>query len=94
MGRLEGIVGDGGIAVGSSISLADVLIYNAFAECLTEVEAPEKEAWQRAPFNDAARMEAALAAHPKLKAICDADEEDADVLEGAWSMKFEETKRE
>ena len=52
MGRLEGIVGDAGIAVGSSISLADVLIYNTFAERLTEAEAPDKEAWQRAPFND------------------------------------------
>ena len=71
MGRLEGIVGAGGTAVGSSISLADVLIYNAFAECLTEAEAPDKEAWQRAPYNDAKRMEAALATHPKLKAICD-----------------------
>ena len=72
MNRLEGIVGDGGVAVGSSISLADVLIYNSFAECLTEAEAPDKEPYQRAPFNDAARMEAALATCPKLKANCDA----------------------
>lgn len=40
MGRLEGVVGAGGTAVGSSISLADVLIYNKFAECLTEAEVP------------------------------------------------------
>ena len=40
MGRLEGVVGAGGTAVGSSMSLADVLIYNKFAECLTEAEVP------------------------------------------------------
>lgn len=72
MGRLEGIVGDGGVAVGSSISLADVLIYNNFAECLTKEEAPDMPDWKRAPYNDAARMEAALAGCPKIKAICDA----------------------
>jgi len=69
MGRLEGIVGDG-FAVGGKLSLADVLIYNKFAETMTEAEGPDVPAWKRAPFNDAARMTAALAAHPKLQKIC------------------------
>lgn len=34
MGRISVIVGDAGIAVGTKLSLADVLIYHAFAEYL------------------------------------------------------------
>lgn len=42
-GRLEGIVGGSGTAVGTSISLADVMIYNTFAESLDEAESPQSE---------------------------------------------------
>ena len=31
---------------------------------------PDAPAWKRAPFNHAEKMAAALAAHPKLAAIC------------------------
>jgi len=66
MGRIEGIVGEGGVAVGSAISLADVMIYNKFAETMTKEEAgPDKKDHQRAPFASFEKMEAALAAHPK-----------------------------
>jgi glutathione S-transferase len=40
MGRLEGIVGGAGHAVGKKFTLADFLIYNTFAEKLTDAEQP------------------------------------------------------
>lgn len=56
MGRLEGVVGGGGTAVGGAISLADLLLYNKFAENLSEAEMPDAPAYKRAPFNDAQKM--------------------------------------
>lgn len=40
-GRIEGLVGDTGIAVGSSISLADVMIYSVFKENSPPEESPD-----------------------------------------------------
>lgn len=72
MGRIEAVVGSGGIAVGDKISLADVLIYNTFAEHLKDDEAAEGVAkFRREPFGSKARTDAALEKHPKLKAICE-----------------------
>jgi len=71
MGRIEAVVGDAGFAVGSKISLADVLIHNTFAEYLEPESAAEGMAeWKRYPFGSKEKMESALNAHPKLKAIC------------------------
>eukprot|EP01104_Vermistella_antarctica_P005964 TRINITY_DN16703_c1_g1_i1.p1 TRINITY_DN16703_c1_g1~~TRINITY_DN16703_c1_g1_i1.p1 ORF type:complete len:268 (-),score=61.65 TRINITY_DN16703_c1_g1_i1:208-969(-) len=67
-GRLEGIVGD--YAVGSSLSLADVLIYYTFAEELLAKDAPaDLPEWKRVPFANKAKSAEVLAAHPKLAAI-------------------------
>ena len=41
LGRIEVVVGSEGYTVGSKISLADILIYNAFGEYLKSTEAPE-----------------------------------------------------
>jgi len=71
IGRIEGCVGEGGFAVGSKISLADVLLYNAFAEFLEDSQAaPSVAQFKREPFASKARTDAALAAAPKIQAIC------------------------
>ena len=70
MGRMERLVGDDGFAVGGKLSLADVQLYNMFADTLTVAEAANKElpAHRREPLASGARTAAALDAHPKLKA--------------------------
>ena len=60
VGRMEKLVGSDGFAVGGKLSLADVLLYNMFADKL----APGKGE----PFNSAARTDLALEKCPKLKA--------------------------
>jgi len=73
MGRIESVLGPNtGFAVGSSLSLADVLIYNTFAELLTESEAPSADypAWKRESFGSKAKTDAVLANYPKLLACC------------------------
>ena len=57
---MEKLVGSDGFAVGGKLSLADVLLYNMFADKL----APG----QGEPFNSAARTDLALEKCPKLKA--------------------------
>ena len=69
LGRMENIVGDG-FAVGGKLSLADVLLFNAFADSLTEEQTlSELPAHRREPFCSLARTQAALAKHPKLAKI-------------------------
>ena len=69
-GRIEGIVGAGGCAVGGKLSLADVLIYNTFGEVLEAAQAPDgMPSWKREPFTSKARTDAALSSCPKLAAI-------------------------
>ena len=71
VGRIEDTLTEGCFAVGGKISLADVLIYNTFAEFLEDHEA--KDGFprdKREAFSSKARTDAALAAAPKLSAIC------------------------
>jgi len=71
--RIEFCLGDGGYAVGGKISLADLLIYNMYAEMMQPgEEAHDKVAqFRKEPFSDKAMTDAGLASCPKLKAICD-----------------------
>jgi len=72
MGRVEGVVGSDGYAVGGKMSLADVMIFNMFADNLSEGETlGELPGHRRECFGSKTRTDAALAAHPKLKAIVD-----------------------
>ena len=73
MGRIEACLGSNGFAVGSKLSLADIVIYNAFAEHLKDSEAKADMAqWKREAFGSKARTDAKLDKHPKLKASCQA----------------------
>jgi len=68
--RIESQVGAGGFAVGSAPSLADVLIYNSFAETLEDAQAKDGIAqYKKEPFGHKAHTDAALASCPKLSAI-------------------------
>lgn len=70
LGRIELVCGDKGFAVGSRMSLADVLVYNALAETLLENEAKEgTPSAARECFTSKERTDAALAPFPKLRAI-------------------------
>ncbi len=71
MGRLEAMLPGDGFAVGGRLSLADVMIFNMFGECLSEEQGPGLPSFRREPFASLARTNAALAAHPKIKAIVD-----------------------
>jgi glutathione S-transferase len=69
MGRIEaGLTGTNGFAVGNRLSLADVLLYNNFAEALTAAEAPEMSEDKRSPFGSKAHSDKALAAFPRIAA--------------------------
>lgn len=71
-GRIEHCVASGGFAVGGKTSLADVLLYNIFAEVLKDSEAPaDFPAYRRVPFGSLERTAAFLESHPNIKAICD-----------------------
>eukprot|EP00601_Ochromonadales_sp_CCMP2298_P007270 CAMPEP_0173202762 /NCGR_PEP_ID=MMETSP1141-20130122/19147_1 /TAXON_ID=483371 /ORGANISM="non described non described, Strain CCMP2298" /LENGTH=238 /DNA_ID=CAMNT_0014128151 /DNA_START=15 /DNA_END=731 /DNA_ORIENTATION=- len=72
-GRIEGCMGADGFAVGGKLSLADVLIYNMFAEVLKDDEcAVDTPAFKREAFGCKARTDVALAKFPKLKASVEA----------------------
>ncbi len=69
MGRLEHLVGDG-FAVGGKLSLADIQLFNIFADSLTaEQSLGDLPSYRREPFGSLARTSAALAKHPKLAKI-------------------------
>ena len=68
VGRIEASLTGTGFAVGNRLSLADVLIYNCFAETMTEAENAEKTAAQREPFTSAARTNELIAKSPKILA--------------------------
>ena len=69
-GRMENLVGKGGFAVGSKLSLADVLIFRFFGDVVRPGPENEKmRASQREPFESLARVVKALAKCPKLQAI-------------------------
>jgi hypothetical protein len=59
--------------VGNSLSLADVLIYNALAEELRAEEVEEDfPQWKREPFADKARVQSMLEKYPRLHASIEA----------------------
>ena len=72
MGRIENAMQNNGFAVGSSLSLADAMIYNAFAEYLADDQIPEDkrpmDKWRTEPYADQARMVAKLKNYPKISA--------------------------
>ena len=70
VGRIERLVGSNGFAVGSKLSLADVLLFRLLADVVPADAANEKEAaHRREPFGSVTRVNAALAKCPKVKAI-------------------------
>jgi glutathione S-transferase len=68
--RIEQMLGSHGYAVGNQLSLADILIYNSFAEELKEEEAagPQVAAWRYGPFGNKKRTDEMLEGFPKIKA--------------------------
>lgn len=73
MARIEAILGDAGHAVGTKLSLADVLIHNMFAEFVKDEECgPTFKDFNKGAFSDKARTDAAVAKFPKLAACCEA----------------------
>ena len=63
----------GPYAVGNQLSLADVLMYNTFAEVLRPEDAKtELPSYRREPFGSYARTEAALAKFPRIVASVNA----------------------
>ena len=68
LGRLEHLVGDKGYAVGSKLSLADVYMFNMFADFLPLETHPDMPQMQREPFGDLARVQKVLKAFPKIEA--------------------------
>ena len=80
MKRLETFLGDG-YAVGGKLSLGDLLIYNAFAEVLTDEEIPRPDfpASRRFPFGSKEATDAALAGYPKISSIIASVKADANI---------------
>lgn len=69
MGRIENALGGDGFAVGSKMSLADIMLYYYFAEVLTDPESPAGfPLFKREPFGDIDRTQAAVARHPRIAA--------------------------
>jgi glutathione S-transferase len=71
-GRIETALGGNGFAVGNKLSLADVLLYNVFAEFLVDEQAGEMPQWKREAFGSKARTDALVAQHPKIQASINA----------------------
>jgi glutathione S-transferase len=72
VGRIEASLDASGYAIGSSISLADVVLYNAFAEVLREEERGEGfAAWRAEPMCSLARTNKLLESAPKLSGAID-----------------------
>jgi glutathione S-transferase len=68
MGRIEETLGSNGFAVGTKLSLADVLIYETFSEFLKDEEAGSLPSFRRECFCSKAKTDALLAKYPKLQA--------------------------
>ena len=68
-GRMEALVGDDGFAVGGKLSLADVLIFARFGDCLPEAGNEKVAKTTREPFGSLERTQKLLAAHPRLAKI-------------------------
>lgn len=68
-GRIEGLIGPRGYAVGSQFTLADIIVYNAFGDVLSAAENPGVPPHIREPFGSLSRTEQLLHKHPKLERI-------------------------
>lgn len=68
-GRMEALVGADGFAVGGKLSLADVLIFARFGDCLPEAGHEKVAKHMREPFGSLERTQKLLAAHPRLAKI-------------------------
>jgi len=67
LGRIENDIGDG-FAVGSAMSLADIVLYNTLGEFLPDDQAaPTVAQYKKEPFGSKARMEKVIAGYPKIK---------------------------
>jgi len=88
MGRIEAsLTGSGIFAVGSSISMADVFLYDTFAEFLPPEQRVEGYPdWKSEPFGSMARTNAALAKYPKISASISAVKANANAQK-YWSSR-------
>ena len=69
LGRIENSLTGNGFAVGDSLTLADVLLYNTFAEYLRDEEVKaDFAAYRKFPFGSKVRTDAILANYPKISA--------------------------
>jgi len=69
VGRIEAALTGTGFAVGSKLSLADILLYNTFAEELKDTETPaDTPQWKKEAFGSKARVATLLASSPKITA--------------------------
>ena len=67
MGRIEQALDTDGFAIGSRLSVADIVLHYAFAETLRDEDATEgSPKWAREPFTDNSRVSAALERYPRL----------------------------
>lgn len=79
-GRIEASLGSSGFAVGNKLSLADVLLFNAYGEVLAADQAPEGfPAYRCEPFGNKAKTDAVLAKFPKVAACVKAVASNANV---------------
>jgi glutathione S-transferase len=73
LGRIENSLGSKGFAVGDKLSLADLYLYNALAEHLSEEQAKEGlSASRKAAFASKERTDALVAKYPKIQASINA----------------------
>jgi glutathione S-transferase len=79
-GRIEATLDSRGFAVGSKLSLADVLLFNAYGEVLAaDQAAPDFPAYRREPFGSKEKTDAVLAKFPKVAASVKAVASNANV---------------
>ena len=68
-GRINDTLGENGFAVGNSLSLADVVLYNAFAEHLRDDECSEGfPQFKKEPFGSLSRTATVVEAFPRIRA--------------------------
>ena len=68
LGRMEEVVGAKGFAVGTKLSLADVMLFYVLGDVVPPTPATQ-DSLRREPFTSAARTAGVLAAYPKVAAI-------------------------
>lgn len=68
LSRIEEILGDNGFAVGNRLSLADVYVFVALGDSLSEELHDDMPQYKREPFGSKEKTDAAVAKYPKLAA--------------------------